>query len=137
MTYNRIYENIYTFPVSTNGTILGDNVKVFFSPCPQISKRHLKAISISYDLSKAQGGYPDQCFITLKNSKGEVLLYNYPANDLNDATDFIVGGVLNFKLRLFNLYDVDLSQSYYFYSDVSGPIGNNSQIVFKLNFYLD
>jgi hypothetical protein len=137
MTYNRIYENIYTFPVNTKGTIVGDNVKVFFDSCPEIQKKTLKAISLSYDISVQNGAYPDQAFITLKNSKGEVLIYNYPANDLNDTVNGALFTTQVFRLRLFNLYDVDLSQSYYFFNNVSGPIGNNSQIVFNFNFYLD
>lgn len=138
MAYTRIYENIYSFAVQTPGPVLNENIKIFFNPCPEIKNRHIKAISISYYNSYA--GQTDQAFITLKNSKGDILTYNYPAVDLQDTSATNVPGsinALNYKLRLFNFYDIDLASSYYFYNNLSGPLGVAFPILFYLNFYLD
>lgn len=134
MAYTRIYENIYTFPVQTVDQVnYVDGTKYFFEPCPEIRKRTIKALSISYYNSRA--GQQDQAFFTFKNGKGEVLAYNYPAVDLQDNTNT---GLANpkYRLRLFNWYDIDLNNSYYTYVDVSGPL-NTFDVLFNLNFYLD
>lgn len=135
MPYSRIYENIYSFPVTTNGIVLTENVKIFFNPCPEIRNRHVKAISISFYNTYA--GQTDQAYITLKNGKGEVLIYNYPAVDLQDSTTAATTANYVYRLRLTNFQDIDLANSYFFYNDLSGPLGANNQPIFNINFYLD
>lgn len=136
MAYTRIYENIYTFPVLTNGVVNSENVKIFFAPCPQIRNRKIVAMSLSYLPSIA--GQQDQLYLTLKNGKGDVLMYNYPATDLQDSTNTPNPTLfINYRLRLFNYYDIDLANSYFFFSDISGPLGANNQPIFNINFYLE
>ena len=135
MTYTRIYENIYTFPVQTKSQLsYQDGTKYFFEPCPEIKNKTIKALSISYYNSIPS--QTDQAYFTFKNCKGETLAYNYPAVDLMDTTSQQPVAIPNYKLRLFNWYDIDLNNSYYTYIDVSGPL-NTFKVLFNLNFYLE
>jgi len=136
MAYTRIYENVYTFPVYAR-ELINANAKYFFDPCPEIKKRHIKAISISY--YNFYNGYVDSAYISLKNSKNETICYNYPATDLMDNTtqNGLLSGTLNYKLRLFNLYDLDLNSSSYIYNHVTFNFPTNGLPLFNLNFYLE
>lgn len=136
MAYQRIYDNVYTFPVYAKA-LINPNAKNFFDPCPEIKKRHIKALSISY--YNFYTGYIDSAYITLKNGNNEIICYNYPATDLMDTTtqNTILSGSLTYKLRFFNLYDLDLNSSYYMYNHVTFPFPTNNNPIFNLNFYLD
>lgn len=131
MTYNRIYENIYSFQV-TNG-VLNAGYRYYFDPFPELNNKTLKGISISNYNNLLNGSNLLYSFyITLINKKGEILCYNYPAVDLLDSSN---ASYTNFRLRLFNFKDLDLKSSYYFFqAPVSFPPYANT---FKFNFYLE
>jgi hypothetical protein len=132
MTYNRIYENIYSFQVTSG--VLNAGFKYYFDPMPELNNRKLKGISISnYQnlLNPSQLLY--SFYITLINKKGDIINYNYPVVDLLDAS--WPSSYPEYRLRLFNFDDLDLKKSYYFFqAPVSFPPYNN---LFKFNFYLD
>tara|TARA_R110000868_G_scaffold126421_5_gene333493 strand:+ start:1079 stop:1489 length:411 start_codon:yes stop_codon:yes gene_type:complete len=136
MTYTRIYDNVYTFPVYAK-ELINPNAKYFFDPCPEIKKRQINAISISY--YNYYNGYIDSAYITLKNGKNDIICYHYPATDLMDTTtqNTVLSGSLNYKLRLFKIYDLDLNSSFYMYNHVALPFPTNGRPLFNLNFYLD
>jgi hypothetical protein len=136
MPYTRIYENIYTFPVYAR-ELINQNAKYFFDPCPEIRQKKINAISISY--YNYYNGYADSAFITLKNGKNEIMCDNYPATDLMDTTtqNSLLTGTLQYKLRLFNLYDIDLKSSYYMYNRITFPFPTNNLPLFNINFYLE
>lgn len=131
MTYNRIYENIYSFQV-TNG-VLNAGYKYYFDPMPELNNRKLKGISVSnYDNLINPSLRLYSFYTTLINKKGDIICYNYPLVDLLDSSYTTYS---EFRLRLFNFDDLDLKKSYYFFqAPVSFPPYANT---FKFNFYLD
>lgn len=125
MAYSRIYENIYTFPVIVPTNYVAGS-KRFFDPCPELANKKVVGISLSYDIITVGG--IGALYVTLKDKKQNILLQNYPAQDLDDSN-----GTTNFRLRLFNYSDIDLNNSYYFIQGASilGPA-----TIFNFNFYL-
>lgn len=124
MAYLRIYENIYTFPVIVPANYIAGS-KRFFDPCPELNNKKIVAISLSYNNFAA--GAVGCVYITLKDQNQNILLQNYPAPDLDDATN------QNFRLRLFNYSNVDLNNSYFIMQNAS-ILGQST--IFNFNFYL-
>ena len=131
MAYSRIYEDIYTFPVVIGGNYTAGE-KRFFDPCPEIKKRKIKAISISYNSTSTF--LTGALYITFKDTNNKILTQNYPAIDLNDSIYQLYQPPQTYRLRLFNYDNIDLNNSYYILSNI-----NISGIfeLFNLNFYLD
>lgn len=125
MAYTRIYENIYTFPVVVPANYIAGS-KRFFDPCPELANKKVVAISISYDTITVAG--IGALYITIKDNKQNILLQNYPAQDLDDSN-----GYTNFRLRLFNYSDIDLNNSYWI---VQGASILGASTIFNFNFYL-
>ena len=120
MTYQRIYENIYTFPVIVSSNYVAGS-KRFFDPCPELNNYSVVGMSLSYSGASS-------LYITLKDKKQNIILQNYPAIDLNDSTN-----LNTFRLRIFNYKDIDLNSSYWVQMDFSIFSGAT---VFNFNFYL-
>lgn len=125
MAYTRIYENIYTFPVVVPANYIA-GTKRFFDPCPELLNRKIKAISTSYNNISATG--TGALYITLKDTNQNILLQNYPAQDLDDSS---LGN--NFRLRLFNYSNIDLNNSYFI---IQGASILGASTIFNFNFYL-
>ena len=125
MAYTRIYENIYTFPVIVPANYIAGS-KRFFDPCPELANKKVVGISLSYN-TRSSGG-PAALYITIKDNKQNILLQNYPAQDLDDSN-----GTTNFRLRLFNYSDIDLNNSYWI---VQGASILGASTIFNFNFYL-
>jgi hypothetical protein len=133
MAYTRIYENIYTFNVSSG--VVNNGSKVYFDPCPELNKKTIKGLSISnYNNTISGGSIPLNFYITLIDKKNQIICYNYPLVDLLDASNTLFS---QFKLRLFNLYDLDLYRSYYFFSSAIPLSFPPYETMFKINFYLE
>lgn len=75
------------------------------------------------------GGGAVDIFLTLNNTKGEQLLFNYPVKDLIIGA----GGVNINRQRLFRLEDIDLDNSYYTQSTNVGYAATAR--LFILNFH--
>lgn len=127
--YNKL-DRVITISQSIGG--VSTNQKVFFDKnLPyQIT---IKAITVSYYWSV--GGNTDQAFLNLVNRKGDTLLYNYPVIDLMDYSNINPPPWTNppqdqFKIREFELNDVNLINSYFFIIDTTVP---GYQL--NLNFY--
>jgi len=125
MAYTRIYENIYTFPVIVPANYVAGS-KRFFDPCPELANKKVVAISLSYDTITTAG--IGALYITIKDNKRNILLQNYPAQDLDDSN-----GTTNFRLRLFNYSDIDLNNSYFI---IQGASILGQSTIFNFNFYL-
>ena len=124
MAYQRIYENIYTFPVIVPANYVAGS-KRFFDPCPELQNKTIVGMSLSYNNFPA--GSTGCIYITLKDKAQNIKLQNYPAADLDDATN------QNFRLRLFNYSDIDLNNSYWIMQNAS-ILGQST--IFNFNFYL-
>lgn len=124
----RLFDNVYTFPVKVfNGQVVNNSVPQYFGNYPFLNDKTVKAISVQMiDWNIVTN--PD-FLLTFMNIKGEQLLFNQLVSDLVVT----VGGVNNTRLRLFNLFAVDLQRSYF--SSVQGVAFIGNATLFNINFY--
>ena len=126
----RVYDNTYSVPFdAVFNLVVSPSVPYYFTGYNFLKNKTIKAISVMdvYGINFANAGM----MLTLRNVKGQDLLYNYPLSDLQ-VGDFSTGSNTQ-KLRLFNLYDIDLNNSYYSQSVTIG-YGFDARI-FLLNFH--
>jgi hypothetical protein len=126
----RVYDNTYSVPFdAVLNLVVSSSVPYYFTGYNFLKNKTIKAISVMdvYGINFANAGM----MLTLRNVKGQDLLYNYPLSDLQ-VGDFSTGSNTQ-KLRLFNLYDIDLNNSYYSQSVTIG-YGFDARI-FLLNFH--
>ena len=130
----RIYDNLYTMPIiRTGGQNYTASTPIYFGQNTFIQNIKIKAISAFTNLVplNATG---DSYYLTLFNTQGEQILYNYPIDDFNNtqyqATGYITPPL---KLRLCNLENVDLRRSYYI-SPFNTPSISSFE-AFRLTFY--
>jgi hypothetical protein len=129
----RIYDNEYTLPVlRVGGVNYTPSTPVYFGQNTFIEGKTIKSISAFSNLVPL-GVTGDCYYITLFNTKGEQLLYNYPVDDLNNTQYQNANYLTPLKLRLFNLKNVDLRRSY-FISSFNTPAVNTFE-AFRLTFY--
>jgi len=123
---------IYTLDVTSDAVIV-DQQRIFLPPFPDIANQTVKGILISDYRTVA--GQTDQGFITLLNSKKDVLLYTYPMQDLSDSSSFALVPPVpkQFFVRQFNLFDVETRASYFIFNQLSGPL---SGLLFRISFYI-
>ena len=107
----RVYDFTYSVPVDiVAGTIVNASTPQYFTGYTFLRDKKVKAISVMPVLLNLAGGI--EIFLTLKNVADEQTIYNYPIQDL--VVTF--GGVNNNRLRLFNLENIELDNSYYLLS---------------------
>ena len=107
----RVYDFTYSVPVDiVAGTIVNASTPQYFTGYTFLRDKKVKAISVMPVLLNLAGGI--DIFLTLKNVADEQTIYNYPIQDL--VVTF--GGVNNNRLRLFNLENIELDNSYYLLS---------------------
>lgn len=99
----RILQRTQSLTVTTYG-IAGQNVyttggQLLLEPLPYLRKKQITGI-VYYP---GAGQDEKTWFLTLKNHKGEMLIYRYPVSDILTTQT---------KQRLFNLFDVDTQKSY-------------------------
>lgn len=125
----RISDRIYTVPISVRfGQINNASTPTFFQGYPFLRGKKVKAVGVSPQSGRLAAG--DPYYITLVNGKGEQLLYNWPIWDLVITS----AGVNRNRLRYFDLYDIDLLNSYWINSSNVGYIVTDT--LFRINFYL-
>ncbi len=124
----RIYTQVYTHQVQT-GDITNENVKIFFkSGLSYLKEKTIKAITINYDTFNI--GTTATGYLTLVDSNHNTILYNYPFRDLHGTTKSFP-----LRLRLFNLKNIELQNSYFFYRNLINPITAGK--LFDINFYFE
>jgi len=134
MKTTRVYTQVYSYSVQVEQGA-NDSIKHFFkSGLSTLKKKTIKAITVAFQYIGVPG-QTDQCFLTLVDSNHNTKLYNYPTEDLMNQTGGnipVTPGVT--RIRLFNLKDIELQNSYFFFTNVSGPISGH---VFDINFYFE
>lgn len=124
----RVYDFTYSVPVDiVTGTIVNASTPQYFTGYTFLRDKKVKAISVMPVLLNLAGA--SEIFLTLKNVAGEQTIYNYPIQDL--VVTF--GGVNNTRLRLFNLENIELDNSYYLLSTNLGWAVTGR--LFILNFH--
>ncbi len=124
----RLFDNVYTFPVKVfNGQVVNNSVPQYFGNYPFLNDKRVKAISVQ-PVAWSPAVNSDY-MITLIDVNGEQLLFNQPVSDLVVT----VAGVNRTRLRLFNLFGIDLQRSYF--SSVTGVGFITNATLFNLNFY--
>lgn len=134
MRTTRVYTQIYTYKVQVEQAA-NDSIKHYFkSGLSTLKYKTIRAITISNQYIGVPG-QTDQCYLTLVDSQHNTKLYNYPTEDLMDQTGGnvpITPGIT--RIRLFNLQNIELQNSYFFFTNVTGPISGN---IFDINFYFE
>lgn len=120
----RIFDNIYSFNVKTGNIVQG--VKYFFDPCPEIKDKRIKGITISNTINLF---YTHNFYLTLVDQNNKMLIQDMPLIDLKDSQDNNV-----FRLRMFDLKNIDLNRSYFYFQDPLASIVA-VETLFKINFY--
>lgn len=124
----RLFDDVYTFPVKVYpGQTVNNSVPQYFGNYPFLNDKTVKAISVQ-PINWSPAVNPDY-MITFMNVKGDQLLFNQPVSDLVQT----LAGVNNTRLRLFNLFAIDLQRSY-FTSVISTSFVSVSTL-FNINFY--
>lgn len=124
----RVYDYTYTVPVDVvTGKIVNASTPQYFTGYPFLRKKRVKAISVMPVLL-AGGGAVD-IFLTLNDTSGKQLLFNYPVKDLIVTAT----GANQSRLRLFNLDDIDLDNSFYIQSTNIGYAVTGR--LFTINFH--
>ena len=119
--------------VTVEGSYGLPGIKIFFPPSEPLRGQKIKAVAI--DQAPFFDQYLNTCWITLVNGQGKILLDNFNALTLVNGNNSVAPGTtdrLN-RITLFDLYDIDLTQSFYkFY----GFILPAPTYKFYVNFYL-
>jgi len=125
---SRIFNKVLTLKFSIKNIA---NLKNYLSyDVSEISNNVIKGISVSYYFTSP--GQDNQGYLTIVNKNFETVLFNYPLTDLQDSTNPATGTVLDYKLRLFNLKDISLRDSYVIVNDIFSPA---LLLDLNLNFY--
>lgn len=125
---SRIFNKVLTLKFSIKNIA---NLKNYLSyDVSEISNNVIKGISVSYYFTAP--GQVNQGYLTIVNKSFETMLFNYPLTDLQDSTNPTIGTVLDYKLRLFNLQDISLRDSYITVNDCFIP---TNTLDLNLNFY--
>ena len=125
----RVYDFTYSVPVDVvTGTIVNASTPQYFTGYTFLRDKKVKAISVMPVLLNLAGG--TNIFLTLTNVAGEQRLFNYPIQDLVVTGG---GGVNNTRLRLFNVENIELDNSYYLLSTNVGWAVTGR--LFILNFH--
>lgn len=124
-------DKVYTLDVSIN--TVAQNTRVFLPSFPSISKKTVRGIVISNYVTLS--GQTDQIFLTLVNSKKDVLLYSFPCQDLSDNSFQFTFNTNppQFFVRQFDLYDIETRASWINFAGLSGPV---TGLLFKISFYI-
>lgn len=126
MANSREFDKVYTALIySQSQQTVKTNVKYYFDGYPFLRDIKVKAISIS-DINPA---IQLDSFISISDSKKNMVLFNMPTSDLDLSTQYPSA-----KLRLFNIDGVDLLNSYWLFSG-TGFSWVTSTIIMKINFY--
>ena len=125
---SRIFNKVLTLKFSILNIA---NLKNYLSyDVSEISNNIIKGISVSYYFTAP--GQVNQGYLTIVNKSFETMVFNYPLTDLQDSTNPTIGTVLDYKLRLFNLKDISLRDSYIIVNDCFIP---SNRLDINLNFY--
>lgn len=124
----RVFDNIITIPFSIENI---ENKKQYFQFDPKwLRTVTIRAVSVSYYFTNP--GQVNQSYLTFVNNKFETLLYNYPLQDLVDTTETTGLFVQTSRLRLFDLHDISLMDSYVITTDIGIP---TPRLNLNLNLY--
>lgn len=121
---------IYTLDVTCQN--LDDKNRLFLPSFPDINNMTVRGIVISDYITEA--GQISQGFLTLVDSKKNVLLYTYPLQDLSDSSNTAVVPQVpkQFFIRQFNLFDVETRASYVVFNQLAGTY---TGLLFRIQFY--
>jgi hypothetical protein len=123
-------DKIYSLDVTVRNLLDGN--RVFLPPFPDINNKTVRGITISQYFTEP--GQVGQGFLTLLDSKKNVLLYTYSLQDLSDSSSQIVGTVPKaFFIRQFNLFDIETRSSYFNFNQLGGA---PSGLMFRISFYV-
>lgn len=123
----RITDQVYTIQQFViGGQVLNTSTPVYFNGYPALKNKRIKSIVFNRRTGAGNAGY---IFFNIFNSKGEQLLTDYPASDLCNISN----PSIQTRQRLFDLYDIDLKQSYYI--DTLNIPQPTTRVYFELNFY--
>ena len=116
-TEPRVFDRYYTIPVIRPGGVnYTASTPIFFNVQTVFKGINVRCIRV-HSNTVPLFGTGDAYFLTLKNMRGEELLYDHPIVDLWDGYNPAGGGqyVAGYgkQLRLFNLNDIDFRNSYY------------------------
>lgn len=126
----RVYNEVFTLPVNViGGTTNNVSKPYFFTGYPILRGKRIKAIGINPNaefFTASDAPY----YLTLVDGKQNQLLFNYPMTDL--FLHDLFGNPAN-KLRLFDLYDIDLLNSYWTNQNNLSWVSTGS--IMLINFY--
>ena len=125
----RVYDFTYSVPIDVvTGTIVNASTPQYFTGYTFLRDKKVKAISVMPVLGNTVA---TRIFLTIRNVAGEQILFNYPIQDL-----VVTGGGINGDstlLRLFNIQNIELDNSYYLLSTSLGWAVTGR--LFILNFH--
>ena len=125
----RVYDFTYSVPIDVvTGTIVNASTPQYFTGYTFLRDKKVKAISVMPVLGNTVA---TRIFLTIRNVAGEQILFNYPIQDL-----VVTGGGINGDstlLRLFNVENIELDNSYYLLSTNLGWAVTGR--LFILNFH--
>ena len=124
-TEPRLFDRYYTIPVIRPGGVnYTASTPIFFNIQTVFKGITVKCISV-HSNTVPLFGTGDAYFLTLKNTRGQELLYDHPIVNLWDGFNPAGGGsyVAGYgkQLRLFSLTDIDFRNSYY-RTNFSAPV---------------
>ena len=123
----RINDNCYTLPiVVNNGQVNNASTPIYFTGYPVLRNKTIKRIAVS------AAGAPitfSSVYFTFFNGNKEKLVVNQPASDLQINPALFS----NPRPRFYNLYDIDLQNSYWIISWTGVFPGTFT--LFNLHFY--
>jgi hypothetical protein len=116
-TEPRVFDRYYTIPVKRFALqTYTASAPIFFNVQTVFQGITVRAISIASNTTQLWGA-TDSYYITLRNTRGEELLYNHPVVNLWNGYNPAGGGSYEpgygKQMRLFNLSDIDFRNSYY------------------------
>jgi hypothetical protein len=112
---NRIYNKTYSVPIIlTDGANFNASTPIYFTGYHFLNDKTVKAITISPIERGNPLFYPyPRMYLTLQDTKGQQILYNYPVPDLIITSKQNTTLNLESRMRLFKLPNVDLNNSYF------------------------
>jgi hypothetical protein len=136
-TQPRVFDRYYTIPVIRRGGVnYNASTPIFFNIQTVFKGITIRAISVASQIIPL-GQTGDCYYLTLKNTRGEELLYNHPLVNLWNGFNPAGGGSYEpgygRQMRLFNLPDIDFRNSYYM-SSFNTPSVNSFE-AFRLTLY--
>jgi hypothetical protein len=136
-TEPRVFDRYYTIPVKRfGGQTYTASTPIFFNIQTVFQGITVRAISIASN-TVPLFGTGDSYFLTLKNTRGEELLFNHPVVNLWNGFNPAGGGsyVAGYgkQMRLFKLTDIDFRNSYYM-TNFSAPVLTTFE-VFRITLY--